>query len=61
MQTSTVMLRPTAFVRTMIDSATVRPFFTALLEMKRARRATRPVETASTIVAEVVLPTSRAA
>jgi hypothetical protein len=36
-QTGTVMLRPTAFIRTMVDSATVRPFWSALLDMKQAR------------------------
>lgn len=36
-QTSIGMLRPTAFIRTMVDSATVRPFWTALLDMKHDR------------------------
>ena len=40
MQTTADMpLRPrsNAFVRSLVDAATVRPFWTALLEMKRAR------------------------
>ena len=36
-QTGTGMLRPTAFIRTMVDSATTRPFWTALLDMKHDR------------------------
>ena len=64
-QISAVMLRPTAFARTMIDSATIRPFFAALLEMKRARvHMTRRVAAASApleVEAPVVLATPRAA
>ena len=37
--TAGMTLRPRsdAFVRSLVDAATVRPFWTALLEMKRAR------------------------
>ena len=31
------MLRPTTFIRTMVDSVTVRPFWAALLDMKQDR------------------------
>ncbi len=48
--------RPNAFVRSMVDAATVRPFWTALMEMKQARvRMTRLAMT-TTAPAPVQLP-----
>ena len=39
MHTNTVMLRnrPDAFIHSMVNAATVRPFWTTLMEMKQAR------------------------
>lgn len=57
MQTGTVMPRPTAFIRTMVDSATVRPFWSALLDMKHARvRVARQTPAVTPLATEVEAP-----